>query len=184
LETLAVTSGGRERTYSVWAPSERPSRAPVLIAYHGHGGTGLAMRAVSGLDAVAARAGALAVYPDALPQAGGAWSLGCDRCTMADALGIDDDRFAVDMLDDLGRRYAIDPARIVVTGHSLGGSFASLLACRHADRLAGAAIVASLLVEEEEAACVAVRPLRYLHLIGVLDPNVPWTGGGRYGYVG
>ena len=184
LQSETIRSGRFERTYSVYVPpSYIPGRpAPVLLAYHGAGGTGAGMRMGAGLDALGDRYGAIVVYPDAL--AGGAWALGCANCTPADAMGVDDAQFTLDLLDDLGQRYSIDQSRVYATGHSLGGSFVGILACRHADRIAGVAIVASLLIRQEEDTCKPARPVSYLLMIGANDPNVPWTGGGRYGYVG
>jgi polyhydroxybutyrate depolymerase len=190
LQQGTIRSGQFERTYHVYIPpsyhADHP--APVLLAFHGFGGTGIAMRMTAGLDAIGDQYGALVVYPDAVPQARRAWALQCANCTSGetygDRLGVDDDQFALDLIEELARRYSIDRSRIYATGHSLGGSFVADFACRHADRIAGVAIVASLLVREEEAACRPARPLSYLLMIGSADSNVPWGGGGRYGYVG
>ena len=186
LQSGTLRSGRFERTYHVYVPPSyrADSPAPVLLAYHGFGGTGAGMRASAGLDVIGDRYGALVVYPDAIPEASHAWALSCPDCTRADKLGVDDVQFTLDLIEELGRRYSIDRSRIYATGHSLGGSFVSVLACSHAAQLAGVAIVASLLTREEEDTCQPAHPMRYLHIIGSVDPNVPWTGGGRYGYVG
>jgi polyhydroxybutyrate depolymerase len=185
LQSGELRSGEFDRTYHVYVPSSyRPDQpAPVLLAFHGFGGTGTGMRMMAGLDTVGDRYGALVVYPDAVPAARRAWALGCPDCTYADTLGVDDAQFTLDLIEELARRYTIDRSRIYATGHSLGGSLVGLLACRHADQIAGVAIVASLLIQEEEAACLPARPVRYLLMIGSADSNVPWNGGGHYGYV-
>jgi len=144
LQSGMIRSGQFERTYHVYVPpsyrADHP--APVLLAYHGFGGTGIGMRMTTGLDAIGDQYGALVVYPDAVPAARRAWALGCANCTYADALGVDDAQFTIDLIEELGRRYSVDKSRVYATGHSLGGSFVGVFACRHADHIAGVAIVA------------------------------------------
>src|SRR4029079_10366402 len=67
LQSGTLRSDRFERTYHVYVPpSYRIGHpAPVLLAYHGFGGTGVAMHMTSGLDAIGDQYGALIVYPDA-----------------------------------------------------------------------------------------------------------------------
>src|SRR5262252_2942136 len=63
---LALTHGARTRTYRVHVPPESaggPAR-PVVLCFHGGGGTAAGQEAWSGLDRVADREGFVAVYPD------------------------------------------------------------------------------------------------------------------------
>ncbi len=46
-------------------------------------------------------------------------------------------------LDDVAKRYAIDPSRVVVHGFEQGGMLAYLLGFGHADRIRGIAVVSS-----------------------------------------
>jgi polyhydroxybutyrate depolymerase len=175
----SVTSLGRQRTYTIYLPPAYRGGAslPVLLAFHGAGGTGAGMHALLG-DTLADRFGFIAVYPDAVAEARHTWALGCPQCTWADVAGVDDYRFVRDLLDTLTDRYGVDGSRVYAAGISLGGSFAYDLACRETDLLAGTAVVASLPSIDELAVCRAsTRPLRVITSIGDRDPNVPWDGG-------
>jgi polyhydroxybutyrate depolymerase len=185
IRTEQLESGGLTRTYTLYVPSSyRPAgHAPVLIAFHGGGGTGSGMREAIGGDRLADRYGVLTVYPDAVSEARHLWALGCAYCTWGDVLGIDDFQFAWDLIATLAARYSIDRSRIYVLGHSTGGSFAADFACQASSILAGVAAVSSLPTPEELAGCAPARPLPVLVMLGDEDPNVPWSGGGTYGYL-
>lgn len=178
---FVLHSLGRTRSFDIEVPTSYSTGAamPVLLVFHGAGGTGRSMQLLTGLGQLAERYGFIAVYPNADAESRGTWALGCNRCTWADAAGIDDYRFVRDMIDTLAAAYSIDRQRIFATGFSLGGSFAYDLACHEPDLLAGTAVVASLPSLEEVALCrAATRAQRVLTAIGAQDPNVPWNGGG------
>lgn len=88
------------------------------------------------------------VEPAALPRGGGV-----PRVALADSafpfivvapvlppgrLWTDTDAL-VALLDDVQRRYAVDPARVYLTGHSMGGNGAWYLAYQHPERFAAVA---------------------------------------------
>lgn len=114
----SMTSGGIARTYVITVPSAYSSarRHGVLLAFHGSGGDAESFRIFTGLDSLGAVHGLLVVYPDAAPATRGTWALGCNGCTDADQMGIDDYRFTTDLVSTLAQRYAIDLSRIYATG--------------------------------------------------------------------
>ncbi|HJU90560.1 MAG TPA: PHB depolymerase family esterase [Gemmatimonadaceae bacterium] len=177
----ALQSGGVRRSYWLRVPESPRGKLPVLIVFHGSGATGSSMMTLfDGADLE--RYGFLAVFPEAAEGTNATWALGCQRCTYADAAGVDDYRFVRDLLDTLAQKHDIDRARVYVTGFSLGGSFAFDLACRFGELVSGSAIVASLPSADELAGCRPSRPLEVLIMLGDRDPGVPWEGGGRYQY--
>lgn len=176
----SIVSGSRTRTFDVHLPASYASAttAPLLLVFHGAGGSGRDAERATGLSALSDQYGFIVVYPDAAADSRGTWALGCNRCTWADAANIDDYRFARDLVDSLAQRYRVDRERVFATGVSLGGSFAYDLACHEPSLLAGTAVVASLPSVEELPLCRApTRPLRFIAAIGDRDPNVPWDGG-------
>ena len=143
------------------------------------------MESSTGLDSYADKNNFLAVYPDAVGgDAKHTWALGCYQCTWADVVGVDDYQFARDLVQNLKSRYKIDASKIYVAGVSLGGSFAYDFACRSSEIVAGTAVVASLPSPEELTACSISKPMSALIMNGDADPNIPWTGGGDYHYLG
>ena len=184
-ETATLLSGGLQRSYTVYLPKGYQSSKPrpLLLVFHGAGGTGAGIRGV-GLDSWADRLGFITVYPDA--AGGGArhtWALGCFQCTWADVQGIDDYRFIRELLDALTQKYSVNRARVAVTGVSLGGSFAFDFACHSSDLILGSALVASLPSPAELTGCQSGLPISVMIMNGDQDPNIPWDGGGQYNYL-
>jgi polyhydroxybutyrate depolymerase len=182
--TDSLVSAGVQRRYTVHFPTgyQPGGSMPMLVAFHGSGGTGYSMQFVIG-DSIADQAGVVTVYPEAAPGTNGTWALGCTDCTYADAAGIDDYRFARDLLGTLARRYGVSLTQVYIVGFSLGASFVYDWACRDSDRLRGILVIASLPSPEELPGCRPGRPLEVMIMNGDLDPNIPWTGGGQYNYL-
>jgi poly(3-hydroxybutyrate) depolymerase len=66
-KTVTIVSGGIQRTFDVHLPSMNPAQnLPVLICYHGSGGTSAGMAATSGFNALADQNNFIAVYPQSL----------------------------------------------------------------------------------------------------------------------
>jgi polyhydroxybutyrate depolymerase len=68
--------------------------------------------------------------------------------------------------------YCVDTSRIFAVGHSSGGYFANILACRYGDVLRGIGAVAG---QTQESNCVGRVAAMVVH--GVRDSVVPFTGG-------
>lgn len=130
--SASLEVGGAQRTYrlalprSAIAPMER---RPVIFAFHGFGDTKDLMPIYSGLDDLAARHGAIVVYPQSRP---GAWPLVLDWAKP-------DLAFFDALVGELDRRHGIDRSRIYVTGMSNGAYFANLLASQRSSVIAAIA---------------------------------------------
>jgi polyhydroxybutyrate depolymerase len=161
-------SGGRPRQALVEVPATAGRRpAPLLLAFHGSGGTGPFMRTYSGFSRIASSAGFVGVYPTA---AGPRWNLE----EAEDASRADDVRFVRELIDRLGGRVCFDKTRVYAAGVSNGGGFAALLACRLSHRIAAVATVAG--GYGDLPACSADRPVSMLEIHGTADEVVPYDG--------
>lgn len=125
--TLEPTAGVvrqsiRSRSYELFVPPNLGpgAPAPLLVVFHGRGGTGTAMAQHSGWVELAQARGFVAAFPNGV---GGAWQYG-------------DVAFAGEVVDDLSRSRCIDQIRIFATGWSLGAWFSQQLACDASDRFA------------------------------------------------
>ena len=167
--------GGRDRTYVVHRPTERPSAAglPVLLILHGRFGTAENTARLTHFDQVADRAGFLAVYPEGVERS---WS-DARGTTEASTAGVDDVAFISALIDELVARDGVDPARVYVTGFSNGGILTQQLGCQLAGKLAGIAPVAGPTPPSLPPACHPSRPLPVLEIHGTADPVVPYQGG-------
>jgi polyhydroxybutyrate depolymerase len=171
-----LSAGADRRTYRVHVPAgyrlARP--APAVLLFHGNGGSAADIEAVSGLSELADRRGFLAVYPQGLSVGGGQtfWA-----SSGRVELGVDELRFAADLLDDLQDRLCVDPARVVAAGQSAGGGVTARLACELAGRVAAVAPVAAALFTEP-VDCRPSRAMPVLAIHGTADKVVPYRGQG------
>lgn len=139
---------GVERTYLLTKPAQRQLAIPVLIVFHGTGGSGERdARAVKLHNAPFAR-NAVVLYPDALDQ-------GWNTKDVAFVRGLIDDLLKSDK--------ALDPTRVFAVGALSGGSFALRLACELSDRIAAVASLGGTL--ESSCAPTDAVPLLLAHTI-------------------
>jgi polyhydroxybutyrate depolymerase len=136
----------------------RGRRAPLLLALHFAGGSGAEMERATGYTPEARRGGFVVAYPTA--RTGGVWAgeheLGAVTRT----------------LRAIERVACIDAARVYVAGMSNGGAMANLLACRMADRFAGAVLFAPAVSAIGD--CRPARPIPVLEVHGTADPLVAY----------
>lgn len=177
-----VESGFRIRTYSMVKSSGYTAGvpAPLLLLFHGAGGTGGGLRLLTGLygaQDAADSGGFVLVYPDGV---GNSWAAQCN-CTVADWAGdVDDVRFVQTLLRQLVDSLSIDTTRIYVAGYSQGALLAQLLACRLADRLAGAGSVAATMAKQVANRCTPARAVPFIFFQGTADSIFPWNGDSRF----
>lgn len=171
-EQAQVTVAGKVRTYSMHVPRHRapPGGFPLVLAFHGGGMQGDAMRRLTRLDRTADARGFIVVYPDGIDKH---WNDG--RSTIRNPQ--DDVAFVAAIIERLGQGHPIDPARIYATGISNGALFAERLGCEMSDRIAAIAPVAGSMPAELEAGCRPTRPVAALHINGTADPIMPFGGG-------
>jgi poly(3-hydroxybutyrate) depolymerase len=110
---------------------------PLVLAWHGLGGSGTLARRYFGIEARSA-GGAILVYPDGLPQ-------GTDNQTGWDlaATGIDVAFFDA-LVAETSKAYCVDSKRIFNTGHSFGAMMSNALGCFRGDVLRAIAPVAGM----------------------------------------
>ncbi|MEE6258389.1 extracellular catalytic domain type 1 short-chain-length polyhydroxyalkanoate depolymerase [Plantactinospora sonchi] len=130
--TLGLDQAGTERTWEVHAPpGYRPGTpTPLVVALHGTDQSVEALRENSGLDAIADREGFLVAYPKAksrqfsrLPDEG------------------DDVNFVRAVVDELVKKWSVDPTRVYATGFSSGAGMTYTLGVEAAEVFAAIAPV-------------------------------------------
>jgi polyhydroxybutyrate depolymerase len=170
-----LESGGLTRTFLVHIPSsyDGSADAPLVIALHGHGGTGAGQARLTHMSDVADANGFIVVYPDGVNHA---WNDGRSGINGADE-GIDDTGFIRDLIKRAEAEYKIDPSRVYATGFSNGGFMCYRLARDLPDLIAAVAPVSGLLSEELEAKYTSATPISVLIIAGTADPLIPFEGG-------
>jgi len=172
-----LTSGGVQRTYRLYVPSsyDASKPLPLVLSFHGFGGSARQIEESAGLVDVAEREGFVLVTPDGTnsPQR---WYI----YGRSERGYVDDFAFTEDLIDEVSRLVCIDPARVFATGMSNGAAMSSLLACR-TDRIAAIAPVAGSPYSEQLCSDTGPTPVVAFH--GTEDELVPFDGGngGRFG---
>ncbi len=172
-QTLLV--GSASRSYVLHIPSTYDGKKPVplILDFHGIGGSGASERASSPYPAATDPEGVIMAFPDGLKgPAGTAWNLG--PCCVAD---VDDVAFARALVADVQSTTCIDPDRVYAVGVLTGGGMAYYLACNAADVFAAVAPAAFDLLEQNVDDCVPSRPITEISFRGTAPSRVPYAGG-------
>ena len=166
--TLSTGPGSAPVRTLVHVPAQLPDGpAPLVLAFHGAGGSGPFMRDYSALARLADREGFVVAFPSA-PSDERTWQLAdADR-------GRDDVDAVRGLLDAIEDRGCVDRSRVFAVGVSNGGGFTARLGCDLSDRIRGIAVVAGGF--SQLAACTPERPVSVLAIHGDADQVVPYEG--------
>jgi len=172
--TNCTIDGGAagERHYRIRMPRNHDGRQPVAALIYAHGYTGSARNAMrsSGFAALASELGVALV---ATKSASAGWTIpGSPHRARVKA---DELAYYDRVLDDMIRRFPIDPNRIVATGFSEGGMMVWNLACHRSERFRAFIPVAGTFWQPAPETCTT-PPANIIHIHGTRDPTVPLAG--------
>ena len=158
--TGSIVSGGRTRIFSYHLPTTgtQVCNLPVLLAFHGDGGTGAGFQSYAGFDALANTQNFIVVYPDAQLTGGSLqFNKYADNAPgfgttgdpnfggIGDPNAPDDVLFTSDLIAYLSSTYQINRNRVYATGHSGGAFMCYFLAVALANKIAAIAPLAGSL---------------------------------------
>ncbi|NLL58693.1 MAG: hypothetical protein GX244_09310 [Firmicutes bacterium] len=195
--TGSFEHGPYTRTYYYYVPDSYDGSEPVplLMAFHGMGGSGSIP--TGNFNSIADEEGFIVVYPSSttltdvgpygpmLPQipvfiSGVQWDPGIGIALQYyPEYEVDDVGFVSRLIDVLSEELNIDQTRVYATGFSSGSMFSWNLAMNLSDKIAAVAPVSSpmtLLFLEQEP----VRPITVIAAGGDSDNVVPFHGGPCY----
>lgn len=180
-----VKVGGMARNYTVHVPRgfDGARALPVLLMFHGGGGSAKGAIDETSWGKKADEKGFFAVFPEGLtgdperpasflqnPQH---WNDGSGR-GQGGRKQFDDVGFANAVIDDMLARFGVDPKRIYVTGFSNGASMTFRVGAELSRRIAAIAPVSGHLWLDEVH---LDAPVPLLYIIGTKDPLNPIEGG-------
>jgi polyhydroxybutyrate depolymerase len=153
---------------------------PAVVMLHGRPGNAAGIAQITQLNAVAARRGFIAIYPEGIDNewnaqfdlAGRSVSLTGQRSILPQ----DDVRFLETLMQDLRVDLNIDPRRMYLAGFSNGGFMSQRMACSAGDTFAAFAEVGSALYIELVQHCQRSPPTPLLLMHGTGDPSIPYGG--------
>jgi polyhydroxybutyrate depolymerase len=162
---------GVARKALVYAPPAATAPAPLVFAFHGHGGS--MANAAKSFRVHALWPEAVVVYPQGLNTPGRLTDPEGKRPGWQHGRGAQDDRdlkFFDAMLASLKKNHKIDGTRIYSTGHSNGGGFTYLLWAARPDVFA--AVAPSSAAPGADGKALTPKPA--LHLAGEADALVKY----------
>jgi polyhydroxybutyrate depolymerase len=178
-QTQQIQVQGRKVLVHVPAGYDPARPAPLVLAFHGGGGSAAFMADDSryGLQREADRDGFIVAFPNGASRLPGGrlatWNAGA-CCGYARDQGSDDVGFARAVVGALEARYAVDTSRVFATGMSNGGMLVHRLACEAADVFRAVASVAG---PDATTQCNPARPVSVLHIHARDDDHVLFDGG-------
>ena len=174
---ISTSAGSRSALVHI-PPGYDPTKAtPVVLNFHGYGGTSAQEEGLSLMDAESDAAGFVLVYPQgtgALPS----WNAGA-CCGTAAQSNLDDVGFVGSLLDQLEAQLCVDTKRVFATGMSNGGFMSHRLGCELSDRIAAIAPVAGVM---GIPTCNPTRPVPVMEFHGTSDAIVPFGGNAAIAY--
>jgi len=170
---------GGARPFPVHMPDgyDASKKYPLLVLLHGYGATGELQDRYLGLSAAATKRGYLVAIPDGTLDARQRryWNA-TDACCDLYSKNVDDVAYVRDSVRQLVARYAVDPSRVYLFGHSNGGFLALRLACEESRRFAAVVSLAGAGWADAEQ-CKPQAPIGVLQIHGTKDATIAYEGG-------
>jgi len=185
LQTIKLEIGGLERRALIHVPQMHDGKTPlpVLLMFHGNGGTPENVIRETGWVAKSDAKGFIVVFPEATrpymgksPKFGSnnpAWNDGSRRFHAGER-HVPDVAFIAALLDHIEANFPVDRRRVFATGFSNGASMTFRVGLELSARLAAIAPVSGALWMDEP---IAERALSLLYITGDADPINPMNGG-------
>lgn len=174
-QTRSLLWGERARSYRLHLPAKglKPGeKAPLLVVLHGGGGNSHSVERQLGFSELADEQGFVVVYPNAVDRN---WNDG--RNDPPGVSDYDDVGFIGAVIDAVTAEFALDPARVFVTGPSNGGMMTHRVGLQLAGKVAAIAPVAGGLATPLAGMFAPAHPVSVLMIQNAADPWVPYGGG-------
>lgn len=178
--------GGARPTELFVPPSYRAGTpTPLVLMLHAYGVDGALEEWFFKLKPWAKAKGFLYVAPDGTTNGKDRtyWNATDACCAPQLATGQppepDDEKYLLDLLDEVAAKFTVDPRRVYVVGHSNGGFMAHRLACHHPERFAAIVSVAGATYADPKR-CQAASPVALLQIHGTADATIRYDGGAYY----
>jgi polyhydroxybutyrate depolymerase len=166
LRNFEVVSGGVRHQAFIYTPTtyKPATKMPVILVFHGLGGSSRDMPVYTGMNGAAERNGFIVVYPNG---SGSRWD---DGFTAGDK---GDVAFIQDLLAALPSVVNIDQRHVYACGMSNGGFFSERLACEIPEKISAIAVVAATGFNSVMSRCSSPA-VPVMFFVGTDDPLIPY----------
>ena len=181
LTRVALEHDGMTREFLLYVPEtyDGTTALPVLLNFHGFGGTSDGQMATADMRDLAESERFILAYPQgSLLNGDPHWNTaprGGDNKSTTDDFG-----FIEALLDGLENVYSINTSRVYATGYSNGGDFSYSLACFLSDRITGIASVSGAMGDAPASGCTVTHPTAVMVVNGTNDGDRPYEGIDEY----
>ncbi|MBM3882154.1 MAG: hypothetical protein FJ387_20935 [Verrucomicrobia bacterium] len=170
------------RPTEVYVPASYDGQTPrpLILVLHALGMDAGGMRSWLPLESLAESRGFLVCYPNGTIDASGLSTTGYRFWNGPDFLSfsgpdIDDSGYLRSVIEEIQRRFAVDPKRIYMIGASSGGAMSHRFACEQADLIAGIASISGRTCYDPNR-CHPSQAVHVLQIDGSNDVYLGWTG--------
>lgn len=171
------------RPYDVTIPPayDGGTALPLVVLLHGYSADAASQDLYFGMSTAARARGFLLALPNGTRNLSllRFWNATDACCAFGDP--VDDVAYLTAVIDDMQRRFKVDPKRIYFAGHSNGGFMSHRMACERADRIAAIVSLAGA-VWKDETKCTPSEPVSVLQAHGTLDTVILYGGGFNLGF--
>jgi polyhydroxybutyrate depolymerase len=169
-----IVHDGINREYVLYSPNSYngTSSLPVLLNFHGFGGSASKFMNEADMRAVAESDPFILVYPQGSCLNGSSHWNACPSGGNNKS-NADDFDFAESIISEISSQYNVDMERIYAVGYSNGGMMAYGLANYKSDLIAAVASVSGVMLD-----CLGStnHPMPVVHLHGTSDDVIPYDG--------
>ena len=172
-QTIQIASANR--SFIQYLPSgfdPGTESLPLVFCLHGLGDNAQNMSGI-GLNSMADTARFIVIYPQGMTNflSQTSWNNGTALSSTAN-----DVDFFDAMMNHMINTYNVNPARIYVSGFSMGAIMSYRLACSLNDRVAAIGVMSGALSQTDFNSCSLNYPTPLIHIHGTNDGTVPYDG--------
>ena len=182
-DAVTILHNGITREYILYVPEIYSDNFPVplLINFHGGGGTATGQMYVADMRPIADTANFILVYPQGLElDNGGSSHWNSMLVSDSNKSSVDDFGFIDALIGDLMLTYNIDSTRLYATGFSNGADMSFTLGCYLQNKIAAVAPVSGLMLNNPNSNCSLSIPTGIMIVHGTSDSSRPIEGIGGY----
>jgi polyhydroxybutyrate depolymerase len=170
-------SFGGSRPTKLYVPSGYTGApTPLVILLHGYGASGGEEDLYLDFHATAEAKTVLYAHPDGtIDKSGSKFWNATDACCNFYGSTVDDSAYLTALVEEIGKRYSVDPKRVYFFGHSNGAFMSYRMACDHADMVAAIVSLAGA-TWLDTSKCKPSAPVSVLEVHGTSDTMVLYGG--------
>jgi poly(3-hydroxybutyrate) depolymerase len=183
-KTYEFKDAGKDMEYALFVPSgyDKEKKSPLIIALHGLGGNPQQFMRTRGLTEQAEKRGYIVAAPMGYNERG--WYGQTMRFGKKDGdpanLAELSEKDVMNVLGVVKKEYSIDPDRVYLMGHSMGGGGTWFLGIKHADEWAALAPIAPAIFSKRPDELEKIKGMPVILVQGDKDVLVPVAGARRW----